>query len=147
MYYSTKIVDGFSTCFRQWKADSHCRFLHGYALKFKLTFKAETLDVRNWVVDFGFLRDKYDDNMTFKMFFDHYFDHTTIVAKDDPKYIQFIEMGHSGMIDLRIINNVGCEAFAELVFKALKDKIPSHVKLDRVECIENENNSAIYVGQ
>ena len=39
IYKSTKIIDGFSTCFRQWKAThSHCQYLHGYSISFKLIF-------------------------------------------------------------------------------------------------------------
>ncbi len=34
-FQSTKLFDGYSTCFRQWKADNtHCKFLHGYAVSF-----------------------------------------------------------------------------------------------------------------
>ena len=52
-YISTKLFDGYSTCFRQWKADgTHCRFLHGYAVSFRVWFEGE-LDERNWVWDFG----------------------------------------------------------------------------------------------
>ena len=30
-FQSTKVFDGFSCVFRQWKAEgTHCRFLHGY---------------------------------------------------------------------------------------------------------------------
>lgn len=59
IYRSTKTFGhecGFSVAFRQWRAESHCRLLHGYALAFKFTFEAEELDVRNWVVDFGALK-------------------------------------------------------------------------------------------
>ena len=52
MYRSYKEFNGYSTAFRQHKADSHCRFIHGYALRFKVWFDGE-LDNRNWVVDFG----------------------------------------------------------------------------------------------
>jgi 6-pyruvoyltetrahydropterin/6-carboxytetrahydropterin synthase len=39
--------------FRQWKAeDTHCKFLHGYAVSFRVWFEGE-LDHRNWVWDFG----------------------------------------------------------------------------------------------
>ena len=44
---------GFSAAFRQWRADSHCKYIHGYALAFRFEFEADELDVRNWVVDFG----------------------------------------------------------------------------------------------
>ena len=53
MFISTKVFDGFSCVFRQWKADgTHCRFLHGYGVSFKVWFQGE-LDERNWVWDFG----------------------------------------------------------------------------------------------
>ena len=55
-YQSTKVFDGFSTCFRQWRADTtHCQYLHGYGVSFKIYFEGE-LDHRNWVWDFGCLR-------------------------------------------------------------------------------------------
>ncbi len=50
---SAAAFDGYSTVFRQWKAeDTHCRFLHGYAISFRVWFEGE-LDHRNWVWDFG----------------------------------------------------------------------------------------------
>ena len=52
-FQSSKVFDGFSTVFRQWKAENtHCRFLHGYGISFKVYFEGE-LDDRNWVWDFG----------------------------------------------------------------------------------------------
>ena len=55
-FISTKVYDGFSCVFRQWKAENtHCRFLHGYGVSFKLWFHGE-LDERNWVFDFGGLK-------------------------------------------------------------------------------------------
>ena len=52
-FQSSKVFDGFSTVFRQWKAkETHCRFLHGYGISFKVYFEGE-LDEKNWVWDFG----------------------------------------------------------------------------------------------
>ena len=52
-FESQKVFDGYSACFRQWKAEgTHCKFLHGYAVSFKIEFEGE-LDARNWVFDFG----------------------------------------------------------------------------------------------
>ena len=53
MYRSYKRFIGYSTAFRQWKADSHCKLIHGYSLGFRFVFEAERLDKRNWVYDFG----------------------------------------------------------------------------------------------
>ncbi len=40
-YQSTKIFDGYSTVFRQWKAkDTHCQFLHGYGVSLKRWFES-----------------------------------------------------------------------------------------------------------
>ena len=39
-FESQKVFDGYSACFRQWKAEgTHCKFLHGYAVSFKLGFR------------------------------------------------------------------------------------------------------------
>lgn len=152
MYLSTKILDGFSCCFRQWKAThSHCSKLHGYAIKFKVTFESENLDDKNWVVDFGFLKSttfKFD-GLFLKDWFNYMFDHTVVISSNDPFIRNFADLEKSGLLDLRIIENVGCEAFAELVFVVLElmlkhEKMDGRVKLRSVECIEHEKNSAIY---
>ena len=57
MFTSTKVFDGFSCCFRQWKATTtHCQFLHGYGVSFKVWFEGD-LDDRNWVWDFGGMKE------------------------------------------------------------------------------------------
>ena len=142
MYRSYKEFNGYSTAFRQWRADSHCKFIHGYALRFKVWFDGE-LDGRNWVVDFGcFKRNGVKD------WFKYLFDHTTIVAKDDPSIDTFKEMGKSGLIQLRIMEDVGCEKFAEEVYKYLNNKIleetKGRVKVYKVQCWEHEENMAEY---
>ena len=47
---------GLSAAFRQWRAVSHCRFMHGYSLEFEFVFGTHELDENNWVVDFGSLK-------------------------------------------------------------------------------------------
>ena len=60
-YYSTKTYgheEGLSCMFRQPLAThSHCSLLHGYALSFSFKFGCNHLDDKNWVVDFGDLKD------------------------------------------------------------------------------------------
>lgn len=103
---------GLSCCFRQWRAKSHCNMLHGYALQVEVEFEAATLDERNWVVDFGGLK-------MFKAWLEDMFDHTTCVAKDDPEMKVFTDMMQKGMIDLRVVDAVGCEAFAQMCYEWL----------------------------
>lgn len=145
MYYSTKTYThsaGLSCAFRQWRADSHCRFLHGYALSFKITFAAERLDDRNWVMDFGGLKD-------IKLWLEMMFDHKTLVAADDPQLDAFATLAQQDIIELIIVPATGCEAFAKLVYcyveKWLLSKgMNSRVCVYSVEVHEHEGNSAIY---
>jgi 6-pyruvoyltetrahydropterin/6-carboxytetrahydropterin synthase len=140
MYYSTKRFSGYSTCFRQWRAThSHCRFLHGYAMEFKVTFQG-TLDDRNWVMDFGaFKRNGIKEHLS------HMFDHTTVVASDDPELEHFKSLEEQGLIQLRIIEHVGCEKFAEYVYYAIQGRLKdTSASVLRVECFENGKNSAIF---
>ncbi len=135
---------GLSACFRQHLADSHCSFLHGYALSFKLTFEAATLNSRNWVVGFGDLK-------PIKKFLEDTFDHKTVVAAGDPYHSSFKIMHENEIIDMVTLPRVGCEAFAELVYNKVESILlgmspGNNVKLISVECREHEGNSAIYIG-
>ena len=149
-FQSTKIFDGFSTVFRQWKAkDTHCKFLHGYAVEFKVTFEGD-LDYRNWVWDFGGMKRSKTkiDGMSAKEWMDYTFDHTTVIANDDPELTIFTEMDRSGIIQLRILEATGAEKFSEYIFNKLNEFViqetDSRVKIIRVEFSENKKNTAIY---
>jgi len=130
-YVSTKIIPMGSTAFRQWRADSHCKLIHGYRLQCKLWFTADELDDKNWVFDFGGCKE-------IKKILEHQFDHTTVVAADDPELSMFNLMSTKGMIDLRIAKNgVGIERTAEWVFDTVSnyvnDTTDSRVRLIKVE--------------
>ena len=176
-YVSTKTYGndrGLSCCFRQWRSThSHCSLLHGYSIGIKLQFESETLDDRNWVMDFGGLK-------AFKDWAEYMFDHTLVIAADDPHREMFENMSklglqdQGGVCDLRIVEAVGCEKFAELAFRTMKDILTSFqtgqswplvrqdglvlkyfeprypvgqgVRLRSVEVFEHAGNSAIYEG-
>ena len=150
MYQSTKIFDGFSCCFRQWKAETtHCRFLHGYGVSFRVTFEGD-LDHRNWVWDFGGMKRAKTliDGMQPKEWMDTMFDHTVIVAKDDPNLSTFQTMEIMGIIQLRIVEATGAEKFSEFIFHKLnnfvKDETNDRVRITQVEFMEHGKNTAIY---
>lgn len=159
---------GFSCCFRQWRAThSHCSLLHGYSLGFKFVIGADKLDSRNWVFDFGNFKD-------IKEMLTAYFDHTFVIAKDDPNKSEFLELGNirkpdtmtnftsidskevlyrrGAVCDLIIMDNVGCESFAEFVFKQA-DAIITNLNLENnpkllsVTVFEHGANSATYNGE
>ena len=99
-FKSTKLFDGYSTCFRQWRADdTHCKFLHGYAVSFRVWFEGE-LDHRNWVFDFGGMKRAKAQiaDMSPKDYFAFLLDHNTIVALDYPPLKTFKKMDEKGII-------------------------------------------------
>lgn len=144
IYTSTKTFGhsvGLSAAFRQWRAESHCRFIHGYSLQVHFEFTTTELDARNWVVDFGSLK-------SLKGLLEDTFDHKTIVAEDDPELATFKELDKKGLIQLRVLPDVGCEKFAEYLFEVteiwLKDNgYAPRVHLRKVQVSEHEGNSAI----
>lgn len=149
-FQSTKVFDGFSCVFRQWKAEeTHCRFLHGYGVSFKVWFEGD-LDERNWVWDFGGMKRAKGtiDGMNPKEWMDFMFDHTFIVASDDPFAESFKRMAEAGVAQVRILEAVGAEKFAEYVFWKLQEFIheetEGRVKIKKVEFREHNKNSAIY---
>ena len=150
MFQSTKVFDGFSCCFRQWKAKTtHCRFLHGYGVSFRVTFEG-SLDERNWVWDFGGMkRAKTEiDGMSPKKWMDYMFDHTVIIAQDDPEIHHFIDLDTQGVIQLRVVEATGAEKFAEFIFNKLNSFVQAEtnrrVKITQVEFMEHGKNTAIY---
>jgi 6-pyruvoyltetrahydropterin/6-carboxytetrahydropterin synthase len=140
---------GLSCCFRQWRSThSHCSKVHGYSIGVKFIFECDTLDERNWVMDFGGLK-------PVKQWLEYMFDHTMVIAEDDPMLSFWQAMAENPdtahSIDLRVVPGVGCERFAELVFdyvtKLLDDtrdqQLNPTVRLKSVEVFEHGANSAI----
>ena len=151
-YQSTKVFDGFSCVFRQWRADgTHCKYIHGYGVSFKVWFEGD-LDHKNWVWDFGGMKRAKGtiDGMNPKAWMDYMFDHTMIIAEDDPFIESFKLMGQAGAAQVRILPAVGAEKFAEYVYNKLQEFIytetEGRVKIVKVEFMENGKNSAIYEG-
>ena len=149
-FQSTKLFDGYSTCFRQWKAkDTHCKFLHGYAVSFRVWFEGE-LDHRNWVWDFGGMKRSKTlmGGKSPKDYFSWLLDHTTIIADDDPYLDQFVQMNRDGIIQLRVLPATGCERFAEFLYtiinRFLQEETDCRVKAVKVEVYEHDKNSASY---
>ena len=149
-FQSSKVFDGFSTVFRQWKAkDTHCRFVHGYGISFKVYFEGE-LDDRNWVWDFGGMKRAKTqiDGMSPKAWMDHMFDHTMIIAEDDPELQAFKQMDAAGVAQVRIIPATGAEKFAEYIYTKLnvfvKKETEGRVKVTKVKFAEHGKNAAYY---
>ena len=145
LYRSTKTYDhneGLSCCFRQWRADhSHCQQIHGYALAFRFVFATRVLDEHNWCLDFGGLK-------AVRAWLHEVFDHTMLVEADDPHLGEFERLAELGLMKLRILPAVGCEAVARYVHmhvgKMIRGDTRGRVWIESVEVREHSGNSAIY---
>ena len=150
-FQSSKVFDGFSTVFRQWKAETtHCRFVHGYGISFKVYFEGD-LDERNWVWDFGGMKRAKTqiDVKSPKEWMDYMFDHTLIVAEDDPFIKAFQQMEEAGVAQVRIIPATGAEKFAEYIYNKLNEFVDTEtegrVRVTKVKFMEHGKNAACYV--
>ena len=131
---------GLACVFRQPNADhSHCHLLHGYSLQFKFTFGCDNLDNKNWAVDFGGLKE-------LKEWLKYMFDHTYLVATDDPEFQTFVDLSNKNIIDLREVSSTGCERFAELTFneasRIIEAQYGDRCWVESVTVREHEHNSA-----
>ena len=110
-YVSTKeYVDAFPVAYRQWKADSHCNLIHGYSFSMKFHFGTNDLDVRNWAADYGGLKE-------LKEVLQDQFDHTLLVAENDPELELYKEMERRKIAKLTILPKLGCEGLADQLYK------------------------------
>jgi len=149
-FQSTKVFDGYSTVFRQWRAKgTHCSFLHGYGISFKIIFEGD-LDERNWVWDFGGMKRAKGtiDGMSPKAWMDFMFDHTYIIASDDPFLPNAMEMDQAGITQTRVVPATGAEQFAKYIYDKVNpfilEETNNRVRVVSVEFKEHNKNSAIY---
>ena len=149
-FQSSKVFDGFSTVFRQWKATTtHCRFVHGYGISFKVYFEGD-LDERNWVWDFGGMKRAKTliDGKSPKEWMDYMFDHTLVVAEDDPELKAFQQMDTAGVTQVRVIPATGAEKFAEYIYTKLNKFVDTEtegrVRVTKVKFMEHGKNAAYY---
>ena len=150
-FQSTKLFDGYSTVFRQWRAEgTHCMFLHGYGTSFRVWFEGD-LDEKNWIFDFGGMKRAKNtiDGKNPADYFKYLLDHTTIIAEDDPYLETFKKLEEEEVIQLRVIPNVGAERFAEFLYSKLQPFVDKEtngrVRVSKIEFYEHEKNSAIYI--
>lgn len=150
--------NGLSATFRQWRAQSHCRFIHGYALGVEVTFECDEadLDENGWVLNFGGLK-------AFKAWLCDTFDHKTLVAQDDPEIETFRYLARqtsigqeelllpTPLIQLVEVERTGCEGFAKMIGEWLIENVLADpalrgraVQLTSVRVYEHTGNSATW---
>lgn len=131
--------------YRQHRADSHCNLIHGYALSFYFEFSSNELDVRNWVVDFGSLR-------SLKSLLEDWFDHTLLVAADDPQREHLINLDTLGLAKITEVEKTGCEGLADFLYQYINtywlhdNGYADRVWCTKVEVRETDANMAMRTG-
>ena len=145
-YISTKTYNQIGpVAYRQWRADSHCNLIHGYALSFHLEFECDTLDARNWCIDFGGLK-------PLKGLLEDWFDHTLLVAQDDPMREHLLNLGKLKLAKITEVEKTGCEGIADFLYEYINTIfLPNYGEKDRVWCNkvevrETDANMAMRVG-
>lgn len=146
-YISTKTYEQIGpVAYRQWKADSHCKFLHGYALSFHFEFECDTLDARNWCVDFGGLKE-----LKYKL--EEWFDHKLLVSECDPHKEALLQLEKLGLAKITIVEKTGCEGLADFLYEYINTIfLPSwgeeskRVWCCKVQVRETNSNMAMRVG-
>jgi 6-pyruvoyltetrahydropterin/6-carboxytetrahydropterin synthase len=115
-----------------------------------LIFESDTLDDKNWVMDFGGLK-------LFKDWAEDMFDHKLVIAQDDPDF-QTLMLLDGTIAEVRVVEAVGCEKFAELCYNKMAEILEElkngagrypvlrGVRLKSAEVFEHAANSAIYEG-
>jgi 6-pyruvoyltetrahydropterin/6-carboxytetrahydropterin synthase len=135
---------GLSCAFRQWRAGhSHCSLVHGYALAVAITFEADHLDERGWVLDFGALA-------AVKKILVDLFDHKTVIAEDDPHLDTFKLLADIKLVELVVLPNVGCENFAAHVSHLVtgwldRQGLADRVRVAQVDVSEHGANKATVI--
>ena len=140
-YSCSKAFSGYPCCHRQWRHQGHCRFVHGYSRSFNLWFAATELDACGFVVDFSSLR-PFEERLR------QQFDHTFLVNADDPLLAEWQRLHDLQAIDLRVMENVGMEATAALIWtwanELLRERDGGRTCCFGVEARENSRNAATY---
>ena len=140
MYKVTKTYGperGFSCAFRQWSSNTNCQYLHGYSLGFSIELESNSLDINNWVYDFG----KFSFLETWLK---ERFDHTLLESKTDPELDLIKSLNHKAAKIVEL-EKISCEYFAEITFKFLEEHFSNlDVTVNSVIVSEHSSNSAGY---
>jgi 6-pyruvoyltetrahydropterin/6-carboxytetrahydropterin synthase len=80
---------------------------------------------------------------------DYMFDHTFLVAEDDPFLESFKRMDEAGVAQVRVVPATGAERFAQYIYDKvapfIEEETEGRVKVAKVEFREHGKNSAIYI--
>jgi len=97
------------------------------------------------VIDFGGLKE-------LKWKLEEWFDHTLLVAMDDPQYDELMKLGELGLARITEVERTGCEGISAFLYEYINTiYLPQIGEKDRVWCTkvqtrETGSNMAMVVG-
>ena len=107
-YVARKRFEDLSCAHRVWRGSERLRVLHGYARTVEIALTAASLDSAGAVVDFSGMK-------SLKALLEAQFDHTLLVANDDPARQEFLALQEVGAANVRLMDDVGLEGSARWV--------------------------------
>lgn len=137
-FHLRRVFDSLPCCHRSWANQGKRFFLHGYERAFEVEFAcAETESGTGLVVDAGTVSE-------IRAALRYQFDHTTLIADDDPQRDLFELLADRGVIDLRVMDQTGMEGSAAWVFDTAERIVDlatgGRVWVSRIEASESRNN-------
>jgi 6-pyruvoyltetrahydropterin/6-carboxytetrahydropterin synthase len=116
-------------------------------MSFRFFFSTNDLDVRNWAMDYGGLK-------PLKALLEEWFDHTLLVAEDDPMKPELVRLGDLGLAKITFVEKTGCEGLADFLYNYVNDIfLPDYGATEaarlwctKVEVRETDNNMAYRSG-
>ena len=144
MFTSSKRFGPISVAHRQWKSDSHCRYIHGYGRLIDITFHCKERDEKGWVMDFGNLKDV-------KAWICEKWDHKLLIAHDDPELGKLWQLDQDGVVSLFVTPEGygpgiedSCKFIFDKVGEIIRIKTNERVGIKKVRIYEHEKNWAEY---
>lgn len=141
-FVTTKTFTNYPCAHRQWRHDGNCKLIHGYSRSFVFWFGAHQLDKSGFGVDFG-------DLDWIKHHLEYMFDHTLLLAADDPELEKFYHLDRQGVVVLRTLpEGIGMEGTSKYLCEwadaELRKRTKGRCWVISVEAKENDKNSVIY---
>lgn len=137
-FHLRKHFDDLPCCHRSWANPGKRFFLHGCERRFEVEFACAEIEPESGLVVDG------DAVGEIRAALRYQFDHTTLIAANDPQRDLFELLAERGVIDLRIMDNTGLEGSAAWVFETA-DRIAAlatggRVWVSRIGAGESRNN-------
>lgn len=137
-FHMRKQFDSLPCCHRSWTNEGKRFFLHGYERTFEIEFAcAQTEPGTDLVVGPDTLEE-------IREALRKQFDHTTLIAADDPERDLFELLAERGVIDLRIMDSTGMERSAAWVFDTVESIVvratQGRVWVSQIKARESHSN-------